>query len=109
MNNFFTNKRVLITGHTGFKGAWLCQILLLFGAKILGISKDKFDENLFKSLNIHNRVFKSKKIDLTNYTKSKKEIMKFKPDIVFHLAAQSLVIPSIIEPKKTLENNLHKV
>ena len=107
MNNFFTNKRILITGHTGFKGAWLCQILLLFKAKILGISKDKFDETLFKSLNIHNRIFKSRKIDLTNYLKSEKEILKFKPQIVFHLAAQSLVIPSIIEPKKTLSNNIN--
>ncbi|WP_440678958.1 CDP-glucose 4,6-dehydratase [Candidatus Pelagibacter sp. HIMB1611] len=107
MKNFFTNKKILITGHTGFKGTWLCQILLLFEARILGISKDKFDERLFKSLNIHNRIHKSLKIDLTNYAKSKKEILKFKPDIVFHLAAQSLVIPSLIEPKKTLDNNLN--
>lgn len=107
MKNFFSNKKILITGHTGFKGAWLCQILLLFKAKILGISKNKFDENLFNSLNIHNRIFKSLKIDLTNYSKSEKEILKFKPDIVFHLAAESLVIPSIIEPKKTLNNNLN--
>ena len=57
LKNFFKKKKVLITGHTGFKGAWLCQILLLFGADIMGVSYNKVSKiNLFNILQLKNKI-----------------------------------------------------
>lgn len=103
----FKDKKILVTGHTGFKGAWLCQILLLFEAKIMGISNTKVSKiNLFDILKLSNKV-KNFKYDLSKNKKFEKEVVNFNPDYIFHLAAQSLVYESYRNPYKTFYNNLN--
>ena len=103
----YYNKKVLITGHTGFKGSWLTLWLWCSGAKIMGISNNiPTKPSLYKTLNLQNKII-DKKIDITDFSKFKKEIYKFEPDYIFHLAAQSLVKKSIKDPYTTwLSNSL---
>ena len=101
----FKNKKVLITGHTGFKGAWLTLWLLHCGAKIMGISKDiPTQPSLFNTLNLKKKII-DKKIDLKNIKILKREVKKFQPDFIFHLAAQSLVKKSLKNPYLTWMSN----
>ena len=101
----FKNKKVLITGHTGFKGAWLTLWLLHCGAKIMGISKDiPTQPSLFNTLNLKKKII-DKKIDLKNIKILEREIKKFQPDFIFHLAAQSLVKKSLKNPYLTWMSN----
>ena len=100
----FKGKKVLITGHTGFKGSWLTLWLKFYGAKILGISCNiPTSPSHFKLLNIKN--IRSKKLDIRNLKLLSKEIQKFEPDFIFHLAAQSLVKKSYQFPSLTWETN----
>jgi CDP-glucose 4,6-dehydratase len=104
---FFKNKKILITGHTGFKGAWLCQILLLFEAKIMGISNSKVSKiNLYDILKLNKKI-KNFKYDLSKNKKFEKKVLKFNPDYIFHLAAQSLVYEGYRKPYETFYNNLN--
>lgn len=103
---FFKKKKIFITGHTGFKGSWLAFILHLSGAKILGYSlkpKNKFDN--FYLLNLDKKI-KNHYGDIRNEKKLKNQIKKFKPDIIFHLAAQPLVKESYKNPKFTFTTNI---
>lgn len=105
LKKVFFNKRILITGHTGFKGSWLTLYLLMQGAKILGLSKSILSRpSNFKVLKLKNKVI-SKKIDIRNYSKFRSEFLKFKPDFVFHLAAEAIVKKSYKNPKITWETN----
>ena len=104
--NLFKNKKIIITGHNGFKGSWLTIWLSLLGAKIVGISLPNSDVN-----NHFNLV--KKKLKVTNYyfdIKNKKKLQKIilteKPDFVFHLAAQALVYKSIIDINFNWETNV---
>ncbi len=99
-NGYFRNKKVLITGHTGFKGSWLSLILMKLNAKVYGISNTTPKKNNIYNL-IKNKLIKDYKEDILNFQKLKKIIFNIKPDIIFHLAAQSLVIKSYKEPKDT--------
>ena len=103
--NSFKNKKILITGHTGFKGSWLALLLKSLGAEILGASKDiPSSPSHYKACkNLQN--IKSKKIDINNYNSIKSIIFNFKPNFIFHLAAQPIVKRSIKEPKKTWSTN----
>lgn len=106
MYSYFKNKKILITGHNGFKGSWLSIWLSLLGAKVIGISlKNKNPNSHFnlvkKKLNI-----KSFYIDIRNQKKIEKIILKYKPDFVFHFAAQALVYRSISNPKFNWETNV---
>ena len=105
LRKFFKNKKVIITGHTGFKGSWLALWLNLLGAKVLGLSSN-FPTNPchFKLLNL--KKILSKKIDIRNFKLINKEIKSFKPDYVFHLAAQAIVKKSYSEPLETFSTNL---
>ena len=90
-NIFFKNKKVLITGHTGFKGAWLSYYLYLLGAKVMGISlKPSTSPSLFNILGLKNKI-NSNFINILEKKQIEKKINKFKPDIVFHLAAQAII------------------
>ena len=90
-NNFFKNKRILITGHTGFKGAWLSYYLYLLGSRVMGISlKPSSKPSLFEILRLKNKI-NSNFIDILKKDKIEKKISKFKPDIIFHLAAQAII------------------
>lgn len=107
MNAFWGKKKVLITGHTGFKGVWLSLVLKGFGAKIAGYSlKPRDIDRFYKQI-------KDKKIyeyeifaDISDKKKLKNIFKKFKPDIVFHLAAQPLVIDSLKNPFLTYQTNV---
>ena len=104
--NFYRNKKILVTGNTGFKGSWLSTWLLMLGANVCGFSKDiPTNPSNFKSINI------GKKIrhfvgDVKDIDKLRKVFKDFKPEIVFHLAAQPLVRKSYKEPIQTFETNI---
>tara|TARA_B110000971_G_C19996910_1_gene494803 strand:- start:664 stop:1734 length:1071 start_codon:yes stop_codon:yes gene_type:complete len=105
MKNFFKNKKVIITGHTGFKGSWLALWLNYMGAKVMGISINYPTEpSNFKALKIENKI-NHKILDVRNYKEISKQIFKFKPDYLFHLAAEAIVQKSYQDPKKTWETN----
>ncbi len=109
MNNlqkFFKNKKILITGHTGFKGSWLAQILINFGARVNGYSlKPNTHPSLFEALSLEKKI--NHHIgDIRNYKSLKRMFMKEKIEIVFHLAAQPLVRDSYDDPLYTFETNI---
>ena len=103
---FWKNKKVFVTGHTGFKGSWLCIYLNLLGAKVTGYSlAPKTKPSLFHQANIKKLIKKSIIADIRDYKKLSNEIKKSKATIVFHLAAQPLVRYSYINPKETFDTN----
>ena len=104
---FFFNKTVIVTGHTGFKGSWICLMLWMFGAKIIGISSyDLGKKSNYYFLKIKSKIIKEYKIDIKDFNKLKSIILKIKPDLVFHLAAQSLVSNSVKNPINTFNTNI---
>lgn len=104
--DFYKDKKVLITGHTGFKGSWLCQILLNFGANVCGMAlKPNTNPNLFALLSLENKI-ENHYIDIRDFESIKKVFDDFKPEIVLHLAAQPLVIESYNNPKYTYDVNV---
>lgn len=106
-SSFWKNKKILITGHTGFKGSWLSLWLHLYGAKIFGISLPPKEKNgLYDLCKINKIIEKDIILDIRNKKKFENEIKKFKPKIVFHLAAQPLVIQSYLDPIETIETNI---
>lgn len=103
---FFKNKKVFITGHTGFKGSWLCQILYEAGADITGYSLEApTNPNLYTLLNINNKV-NSIIGDIRDIEKLEKCFCETMPEIVIHLAAQPIVRESYLDPKYTYETNV---
>ncbi|MEG0034410.1 MAG: CDP-glucose 4,6-dehydratase [Bacilli bacterium] len=107
LSEFYKDKKVLITGHTGFKGSWLCSILLEFNAQVCGIALEpSTNPNLFNQLNLENRISSHNIIDIRNLDKIKKVFNEFKPEIVLHLAAQPLVIDSYENPVYTYDVNV---
>jgi CDP-glucose 4,6-dehydratase len=98
--------RVLITGHTGFKGSWLTQWLLLQGAHVIGVSLEPPTQpNMFSLLNIASRCT-HKITDIRNAEALREFFCEQSPQIVFHLAAQPLVRHSYTDPKLTWDTNL---
>ncbi|MFA6486001.1 MAG: CDP-glucose 4,6-dehydratase [Candidatus Magasanikbacteria bacterium] len=107
MKNFYNNKKVLITGHTGFKGSWLTQMLINWGAKIIGVSlPPNTTPNLFDSLGLKSKLYKNYFEDIRDYNKMKEIFEHEKPEIVFHLAAQPLVRDSYDDPLTTHSSNI---
>jgi len=105
MRDFFKNKKILITGNTGFKGAWLSQILLEFGADVVGISlPPETSPSLFNTLGLDKRM-KTSFCDIRDFDSINKIFEKEKPEIVFHLAAQAIVRDSYDDPLKTFSSN----
>lgn len=106
LNKFFRDKQVLVTGHTGFKGSWLSEWLLLLGAKVTGLSLEpKTNPSLFEQLKLAERV-RDVTADIRDATKVKKLVSETAPDVVFHLAAQPLVRASYQAPEETFSTNL---
>lgn len=106
MINFFKGKRVLITGHTGFKGSWLSQILINCGAEVKGISLEPNTQPaLFNLLNLKANM-QSVFADIRDGDNLLKEVESFQPQFVFHLAAQPLVRLSYAKPVLTYETNI---
>ena len=105
-NSFWQKKKVFITGHTGFKGSWLCLFLNYLGAEVTGYSlKPNTNPSLFKLADVKNKIKKSIIADIRDYKKLHKEIKKSKANIIFHLAAQPLVRLSYLHPKDTFDIN----
>ena len=105
LKNFYTGKKILITGHTGFKGAWLTLWLIKLGAKVIGVSSNiPTKPSLFSILNLKNKII-HKKADIRSLKSLKKIINFYKPDIVFHLAAQALIKKSYLDPVHNWETN----
>ena len=103
---FWRNKKVFITGHTGFKGAWISLFLNELGAKVIGYAlKPKKKNNLYLNSNLKNYINKSYYGDILNKKKLTKTILKEKPDIIIHMAAQSLVGESYKNPINTFNTN----
>jgi len=104
--NFWKNRRVIVTGHTGFKGSWLSLWLQHLGAKVTGISLDPpTNQNLYKQAKIANCMI-SLRQDIRNGEALKKIFQQQQPEIVFHLAAQPLVRHSYNAPVETYETNV---
>ena len=100
----FKNKKIIITGHTGFKGSWLSLWLYFLGAEIYGISDEiKTKPSFFNEIK---KIFKKTFImDVYDYKEFKQKIKNIKPNFIFHLAGQSLVIDSYKDPLKTFKTN----
>ena len=103
---FWNQKKVFITGHTGFKGSWLSIFLTHLGAEVTGYSlKPNTKPSLFELANIRKIIKKSIISDVKNYSKLESEIKNSKATILFHLAAQPLVRYSYLNPKETFDTN----
>jgi CDP-glucose 4,6-dehydratase len=104
-SNFYKDKRVFLTGHTGFKGAWMLTWLHSLGAIVIGYSLPPEEDNsLFNQIQPHIN-FENVFADIRDRKKIEDEIINFKPDIIFHLAAQALVRKSYEMPSETFEIN----
>ena len=104
--SFYKNKTVLVTGHTGFKGTWLCKILINAGAKVIGYSLlPPTNPSLYYLSGIDNQMI-SVIGDIRHYEKLRQTFDEYKPEIVFHLAAQPIVRDSYKAPKYTYETNV---
>jgi CDP-glucose 4,6-dehydratase len=102
--NVYKDKKVFITGNTGFKGSWLALWLLNLEARVVGYSLDlPTDPNHHEILNLN---FETISGDVRDLKKLRKAIESFQPDIVFHMAAQSLVRKSYQHPVETFETNV---
>lgn len=103
---FFKNKKVFITGNTGFKGTWLSKILIDLGAIVKGYALKPEENSLFNQINLKSKM-ECVYGDIRDYELLNNEFQKFKPEIVIHLAAQPLVRESYKFPKYTYETNVN--
>lgn len=106
LEQFYKGKKVLLTGHTGFKGSWLCMILKEFGAKVIGASLEPpTTPSLFEIAGISEMVT-SYTVDVRNFELLRKIFEKEQPEIVIHMAAQPIVRESYKNPVLTYETNV---
>jgi CDP-glucose 4,6-dehydratase len=105
-NDIFKDKKVVVTGHTGFKGSWLSTWLIELGANVCGISKDiPTSPSLFQELELEEKL-DHQFIDIRDEQKLSDMICSIEPDFLFHLAAQPIVSTSYIEPAETISTNV---
>ena len=104
--DFYRGKHVLVTGHTGFKGSWLCKILINFGANVTGYALEPPTEpSLFKLSGV-GKCMDSRIGDVRDFERLYSVFCEVKPEIVFHLAAQPIVRESYKAPRGTYETNV---
>ncbi len=105
-SDIYKGKKILVTGHTGFKGTWLTAWLLKLGAKVIGYSKDvPTVPSMFHDLGLENHI-KHIIADIRDLTRLTEVITAEKPDFVFHLAAQAIVSTSYSDPVDTMTTNI---
>jgi len=105
LNTTYSNKKVLVTGHTGFKGTWLTIWLLKMGAKVIGISKDiPSSPSMFTELGLEKKITHYE-ADVRDLEAIRTIIGKESPDFIFHLAAQAIVSISYADPVETFTTN----
>jgi len=103
---FWNGKRVFVTGHTGFKGSWLCAALHANGAIVKGYALEPiYKLNTFDALRLKSKI-ESEIGDIRDQAALSKSVKKFKPEIIIHLAAQPLVRQSYLEPVETYTTNI---
>ncbi|CAG0939126.1 CDP-glucose 4,6-dehydratase [Candidatus Brocadiaceae bacterium] len=103
----YKGKTVFITGHTGFKGSWLSEWLLLLGANVVGYSLEPPTEpSLFAAVQLNERLTADIRGDVRSLDTIQARISKHTPDFIFHLAAQPLVRQAYDEPYETFETNV---
>lgn len=106
LKDFYNNKKVLITGHSGFKGSWLSLTLYTLGAEIYGISDMSVESGIYKVLK-KNKIFKNEYIDdITKENFGNQTLINHNYDIVFHFAAQGLVSKASEDPRNTILTNV---
>ena len=103
--SFWKNKKVLLTGHTGFKGGWLLVFLETLGAEVLGVSLQAERKSFFNQVGL-NKSNQGIVEDIRNFEKMLEIENKYQPDILFHLAAQPLVLESYKDPITTFSTNI---
>ena len=105
-DNFYSGRRVLITGHTGFKGSWLAVILRWLGAEVLGYAlQPNTDPSLFEAVRLADQV-SSVFADIRDYDSLLDTMRRFQPEIIIHMAAQPIVRESYRDPRYTYEVNV---
>ncbi len=105
-SGIYGDKRVLVTGHTGFKGSWLCLWLHALGAKVAGFSIDvPTDSSHFESCGLAD-ILEDLRGDICDYPALVSRFESFRPEIIFHLAAQPLVRRAFMQPRETFETNV---
>ena len=105
-DNIYKGRRVLITGHTGFKGSWLTAWLLSLGAEVAGLALPPPSEpSNFAVLGLAERI-RHTEGDVRDLATVREVVAAFKPEIIFHLAAQALVRKSYAEPLDTFDTNI---
>ncbi|MCI9596449.1 MAG: CDP-glucose 4,6-dehydratase [Firmicutes bacterium] len=106
MTNFYKNKRVFVTGHTGFKGSWLCQTLVKLGADVIGYALEpEPGPNLFSICGLKTQM-RTVFGDIRDHSHLQRIIQSTRPEFVFHLAAQPIVRESYSDPRYTFETNV---
>lgn len=104
--DFYKGKRVLITGHTGFKGTWMCEVLNMLGAEVIGYALDPpTTPSVYKLCDIDSKI-KSYRGDIRDIESLKKVFEVNEPEIVIHMAAQPIVRESYVNPVYTYETNV---
>lgn len=104
--NFYKGKRILVTGHTGFKGTWMCKVLLQQGADVIGYAlRPSLDRNLFDLSGVKKHIT-SIYGDIRDIDRLEKVFKEYKPEIVIHMAAQPIVRESYQNPRYTYETNV---
>ena len=102
----YRNKKVLVTGHTGFKGSWLTLWLKILGAEVVGISKEILNsKGLYTYLSKSDILSSEYFLDIVNLKDLRRAILETKPDYIFHLAAQPIVSKSYLNPSLTFYTN----
>jgi CDP-glucose 4,6-dehydratase len=105
--NDLSGLNVLVTGHTGFKGSWLCHLLDLGGAKVSGLSLDPdTPESLFEVSEVSRILKQDIRGDIREFETCKNAINRVQPDVLIHLAAQPLVLRSYEDPLATFDTNI---
>lgn len=107
LKKFYNNKKILITGHTGFVGSWLTFMMIKLGAKVYGISKNTIDNSVnYKVLRLKDYLKGEYFFDIVDFKILNSKIKQIKPNIIFHLAAQPYVMEGYKNPLETISTNI---